>query len=467
LKEDKSQNFYGIFGRNTGFVTYFSLIILSLSAVIFSNINLLKKTQMAVILAGTISSMYGLLQIVGADPINWKNQYNPVISFLGNPNFHSSFMGIFASILFAYLMSKSTSKRIKIYLVLGVLLSLFNIYSSNSIQGYFVFIVGVTFVGYAWIVSHRKLKSIRIPYIILVTIIGFISIFGMLQKGPLSRILYKESISFRGDYWRAGLNITRENLWFGAGFDGYGDKFRKARDLASFTHGEKTSTSAHNVFIDLSSTGGLPLFLLYLGITFLVVIAIIRVLNRENNYNKYFVAAAAGWLAYTAQSIISINQIGLATIGWTLGGSLLGYEIQTREKEKKHKIQESRVLSIKSIVFAIIGFFIGIALTLPPLLSDAEYKRSIALKNPIRIEASAYKWPTNSTRMYSVAKELSVNNYPSEAYRVAKAMTKKYPENFGAWQALYNVVQSTSAEKTMALRKMRELDPLNPTLSQP
>ena len=88
-----SQELFGTNGRNTGYLSYVSLSILLLAAVVASSKHFLVQLSFAMLCAGILSVAYGLLQIVGKDPLPWASDYNPVIGFLGNPDFQSAFLG--------------------------------------------------------------------------------------------------------------------------------------------------------------------------------------------------------------------------------------------------------------------------------------------------------------------------------------------------------------------------------------
>jgi O-antigen ligase len=98
-------------------------------------------------------------------------------------------------------------------------------------------------------------------------------VLDILQKSPWSSILYKESVTFRGDFWRAGWKMTVDNPVFGVGLDGYRDHYRASRDVVTALRpgSDAMTDSAHNVFLDISSGGGFPLLIIYvflLGLRF-------------------------------------------------------------------------------------------------------------------------------------------------------------------------------------------------------
>jgi hypothetical protein len=86
--------------------------------------------------------------------------------------------------------------------------------------------------------------------------------------------------------------------------------------------------------LDFSSNGGFPLVLIYLTLMVLVVISAVKLLKRSNGFDPAVAGLIAVWIAYQAQSIISLNQLGLAVWGWIISGLIIGYEINTRPEKK-------------------------------------------------------------------------------------------------------------------------------------
>ena len=89
-----SQQFYGVIGRHTGYLAYFSLVIISLGAAVVTNDQNSEKFVYGLIGSGFVTACYSLIQTMGLDPVNWNNPYNSILGFLGNPNFQSSLLGI-------------------------------------------------------------------------------------------------------------------------------------------------------------------------------------------------------------------------------------------------------------------------------------------------------------------------------------------------------------------------------------
>jgi hypothetical protein len=141
---------------------------------------------------------------------------------------------------------------------------------------------------------------------------------------------------------------------------------------------------------DVFAFGGWPLFIVYLAILSLSVIAIVRVTSRTKKYDAIFVTLTTAWACYQLQSIISINQIGLAVWGWLFGGALIAYEIATRTataeipnpsqqavpRVRVKKKQSETIFS--STLIAGVGAVLGLLIACPPI-SSAEISSRCAL----------------------------------------------------------------------------------------
>jgi hypothetical protein len=266
--------------------------------------------------------------------------------------------------------------------------------------------------------------------------------------------------------------MTLENPIFGVGLDSYGEWYRRSRTVeATLRRGpDVTSNAAHNVFLDISSYGGFPLVLIYIALMMLVAVSAIKVIKRSQGFNTGFVGLVAGWVAFQAQSIISINQIGLALWGWVLSGLIIGYEINTRDGEmiaekKKGRSAAKPVLTSASISLAMfVGLIIGVLVGVPPYLASVKYKSAVETGNPRVIQEAAYIWPVDSTRMVQVAITLNDNKLEDQGLRVALDAVERFPDNYNVWSALSVMKKASDEQKTQALAQMKRLDPLNPTL---
>ena len=467
---EKLQQIFGTTGRNTGLITYLAFSILFVISMTTSSNAFFNRFLFASLVVGVASLAYGVIQALGGDPFDWVNPYSPVFGFLGNPNFQSSLLGILGSVVFAQFLSSAVKLQIKGAYLFYLLVTLYVIKETDSQQGFLVLLIGSGVALGVYV--NQKSKALGFSYL-GVALVGFVAVLvGTLNKGPLASLLYKDSVTYRGDYWRAGWKMTLDNPIFGVGLDSYGDWYRRSRTIeATLRRGpDVTSNAAHNVFLDISAYGGFPLVLIYIALMVLVIVSAVKVIRRSQGFNAGFVGLVAGWVAFQAQSIISINQIGLALWGWVLSGLIIGYEINTRaadvvvEKKSGKNAAKPAQSSAGSVMSMFIGLIIGILLGMSPYLASAKYKGALETSNPTFIQEAAYIWPLDPTRMIQVAGTLNENKLEAQGLEVAVDATESFPDYYGVWASLYSMKNATDEQKAEAMAQMKRLDPLNPTL---
>ncbi|NBU53581.1 MAG: O-antigen ligase domain-containing protein [Alphaproteobacteria bacterium] len=211
------------------------------------------------------------MQASGNDFIAWNNPYNPVITTLGNPNFSAAVMAIIGVITFSSILIPNFHSAYRIFCVFLTLLLLISIYRTNARQGLLSFVLGLGLFLIIWVFNQNKKIGVMVGLIGLFVLT--LSILGILQRGPLEKYLYKETVSIRGFYWQAGLAMFRQNPLFGVGIDSYELYFKQYRDVAyPLKYGYQiTSSNAHNTFIQFFATGGFGLECRYLQPNLLVM----------------------------------------------------------------------------------------------------------------------------------------------------------------------------------------------------
>jgi O-antigen ligase len=471
-----SQNLYGSFGRNTGFVTYLVLLLISISALTLTERSSFQRIIWGLQIAGVINVLYCLWVIAFGDFIGWNNPYGNILGLFGNPNFISAFLGMFITTVLALVAAPTTSWTVRAIGLAISAVAFYEIVDSSAIQGIVVTGGGIAIIGFFAVRSYLKSKVITGIYALSVTGVGILAILGALQKGPFT-FIYKTSVSLRGAYWNAGITMGMDNPVNGIGMDAYGDWYRRARseEAATVMPGPKTITNAaHNVVIDIFAYGGFPLLIAYLAMLVMAAIAIIKVVRRMQGYDAVFVAMAAAWICYQTQSLISINQVGLALWGWVLTGALIAYERATRGganeesaitvKGVKAKTKSSTGVVSPQLV-AGIGAVVGILIAVPPMAADTKWRSALNSKDVAQVMATlepGYLNPSDSQRFAQAVQLLASSNLPEQAHDIAIKGITYNPEYFDAWKVLYFLPNSTDAEKAQALSNMKRLDPRNP-----
>ena len=456
---------FGVDGRNTGFIFYICLIILFISTLVIVDKNLTKYLIFTLIFVGLLNAVYGTIQFFNLDPFNWSNPYNRVFGFFGNPNFESAFMGITSAALWALIFKPAITKILRVLIGLSLILTLSIIIVSDSIQGIIIYALGLIIALYFQILNRVRLKKF-LPYFSLVTIAAFIvTILDILQRTPWSSFLYKDSVSNRGDLWRAAWRMAVDNPIFGVGFDGYEYFYRQYRDSISIIErgDATTSNSAHNVFLDILTSGGFPLLILYILLIGLAIKSLINAQRKLSSYDPIFTALAGSWICYQVQSLISINQIGIAVWGWVLGAAIIAYEKSLSNDFSVATFQKTVKSGVASVV-QIIGAILGIIISIPPYLADTNFRTAIDSRKIELVLDSAYKWPRSPQRMYQVAAIFKQNEILDISERVAKDCVAKFPRSYDSWQLLSTLSTLSENDRNKAVEKMKELDPNNPNI---
>ena len=430
--------------RRNGFLAYFGLSVIFLYAIRSIKFSNVIRVYQVGILTGVALSVYGIIQISGKDFVAWDNPYNSMISTLGNPNFASATLAILLLISLYGIFFNSLNILFKALSVLVIVLSLIAIVISGSRQGLLVIFFSTLFyISVLSIIRNRKLGTL----VTSVSSIGAIlAALGMLQRGPLASILYKDSISVRGYYWRAGIEMFKESPLTGIGVDRYGAYFRQFREVGyPLKHGfEITSSNAHNTFIQLFATSGLFVGIFYLLVVLFIFLSGIRLLRIcEKQDQNIVLGLLAAWVGFQAQSLISIDNIGIAVWGWLLGGSIVGLSLRTSTEITQGALPKSKG-------FVQINLF-------QPMVSI------LVLVPIVFFSTSLYKDEQNMFLLKGYANPAFPNNKPivqSLFNKIYDASTVdpfyKYRASFFAYDMGYKGEAYSSVSKSLAS------DPINP-----
>jgi len=475
-----SQNFYGTYGRNTGFLTYFILLAIALATSTLARVSNYKKLVYGLQVAGVVNVLYCGWVIAFGDFLSWNNTYGNILGTLGNPDFISAFLGIFIVATIALVFEGKKSWKYRAGAIAVSAAAFYEVINSHAIQGLVVTLGGLVIVGFFLVRAHFKNIALTIAYSVLATIGGITAIFGALQKGPLS-FVYKVSVSLRGQYWHAGMWIGSQKPFTGVGMDSFGDWYRRARSLraATIQPGPKVVTNAaHNVVLDFFAFGGWPLLITYVAFLVIAGISALKVIRRNKGYDALFVAIFAGWICYETQSIISINQIGLAIWGWIFTGAIIGYEIITREgsvvnqSDNKNRGRNAKKSgdAFSPLVVASLGAVVGLLIAVPPLSADMKWRTALASKNANLVMAAlepTYLAPSDTSRFVQATQLFANSKLMPQAHDIALRGVKFNSDSFDSWKILYYLPNSTKTEKDLALANMKRLDPLNPDVTAP
>jgi len=464
--------------RRNGFLSYLAFIIILLFAAIRMNTSYIIRFLRCSVFTALLLSVYGLMQINGNDFVNWNNPYNSMISTLGNPNFASALLAILVLILALLLPIKSIGNIYKLISAVAVPAAIYAIYKSNSRQGLFVIIFGILFYLLLYFYfNHPKLKLVVTSFILVTS--GILTA-GMLQAGPLAKYIYKDSVSVRGYYWDAALKMFLDKPLFGVGLDRYESYFKEYRDVGyPLKYGfEITSSNAHNVYLQFFSTGGIFVGISYLLLLFFVFIHGIRNIQRnQGDDQKIALLLLSAWIGFQAQSLISIDNIGLSIWGWILSGCILGLNfnqshIQPPDLKFNQRTKSNSISLFQPVVSTLI--------LIPTLIvstnlwntensmrsirqwaySDIQTNKTLILEHTKELNADPLADP--NYKFYSALFLVDAGDVDNSFKQVSKILQDD-PRHLGAlkWLAEYARLKGKIQEEIQYRNRISTLDPWN------
>lgn len=461
------QQFWGVFGRNNGFFSYFCLLIILVGSFIISNESSTHRILKSLLITSFVFSCYVFAQILEKDPISWS--LLAPFGTLGNVNFSSAFLGFssVATVGFLIFLGNSTKNR-----VMNTFLLIFQIFcllNTDSSQG--LMVLGFGCASLFILKTHQISRSFTL--LTIPTFVIFIWQFAMafVNKGILAAIVYQETLTFRLDYMFAGIRMFASHPLTGVGLDSYGDWYRAYRGVVSAyrTGLGRSSNTAHNVIIDLAATGGLLLSISYIAFATYAFWGFFRRLKNSNLDNTYCVCFGV-WFAYFSQTLISINQIGVGIWGWVLLGLLLGYEkFPTYQEVKQTKGSRngknlSTILSPKDSILTFFSMAIFAICAIVPLSQDAQFRTA---QNKRDLQAIVNMSDEIGTSNFLLAQAFGYAYDSGDVIKArlfANTMTKRNPNDISGWQATRVLNDATPSERLNAIANIKRLDPLFPCL---
>lgn len=482
--------FYGEWGRSTGALTYFAFVILMLAASTQLHQSRMTIVRNFIRLSYLISG-YTIIQYLELDPINW-NSKEPFAT-LGNINFMSAFLGLATVIMLNYVFSNHPNITERLHFGLWAIVNSMIIFSSGSIQGIAMILSGISALSVLWLFENGK-RVLSILLSILLLILGLIMFLGTLGFGPLGKLLLQPSVLFRLDYWKAGIAIFSNFPILGTGMDSYGDFYREFRDSIAVerTGPQRVTNTAHNIFLDLLSGGGIFVGGSFLILFFFVVVQVYKLKTDTERFKFEKRIYASTLISLAVFYNISIHQIGVGVWGFILLGLGMGLTSEVRnprfdgvrssptsdqkhlnahkfvgkkKKAKEGKIVEAFESPVKmNIVVTLIFFSLSFVILYPPV--EANRLMLSALKEN-RIDLLQKSTQGVSGTTYSEDRYLDLlldSNREKEAVAAAMEIIKTNPRQYFAWTVLALASNSSQEEREQAASMLQRLDPKNTSL---
>lgn len=469
---DPQSSFWGVWGRATGFLSYFCLgLVLILGHIVDEHTSISRVLKIFCIVS-IVEICYMMVQYLNRDFFAWTR--NETFGTLGNINFSSAFVGISLAASIPWITSQYREKRKSrlIFIAYGTILIIgfFILIQSGSVQG----LIMVAYASVIWI-SLEFLTVLRINLVIKYLMVSLLNlsfiflIFTTTSKSFLGGVFFQDTMAYRRDYWVAAKNMILENPWFGVGFDSYGLWYRSSRDLlgATRTNVNRVSDSAHSVFLDMSVGAGIGMMALMILIIFMTFKQVVNVVHDRAEYRWKVVSLA--WLAYFPQFIFGINQLGVGIWGWLFMGILVfGYPRATHQSNSSIKegqfrlktkdVRETQLPASKFLITSAAGL-LGFVLAFPPFFADTRFQGLYPNGSLEELEKVATSWGGSRYARERVLELATQRGQGEAALGIAIRIVDRYPRSDYAWRVIFDLKVTPEALRKKAELKVNQIDP--------
>jgi len=328
------KSFFGEMYRNEGLLTILSYYFLLLNAKSIKNEKYKNNIVKLFIILGIFQSVYAILQ--SYTDISFIGRYFVGYMAMGlcsNPNFFGSYM-VMEVLIIGYMYIYNPKRRyLCIYTLFG--LALYLAESTGPVLSVLITLI------FSMFILPKKLKKIFKLIIILLMTFVFADlslkyvqnnkfetelIEGYDISADISTILetpLEEVGSGRLTIWNNSLPLVKKYWLVGCGLDNFKNAYPNIGDLKY--------DKAHNVYLQISITNGLPALILFLVLLFIVFIKGIKLKN------NFITPIYMAFIGYSIQAFFNISVIDVAPYYYIIIGLILS------EKDKNISIIKEKI----------------------------------------------------------------------------------------------------------------------------
>lgn len=333
---------FGYFNRYEGLLTFIIYyLVYYCSKYYFRN---RKSIIIGICILTMITSILAILQYYNAPFIKvfFKHASFACATF-GNRNFYGAFISLtFPIIMCLYIFS---GKRL---LLIPNTLLFYSMLACLTRSCYLAFIVFST-IGVIYLIKQKNKNYFKRSLLLLILFVLLFILFNVLSpnaligryKASIEEIQNKDSIgSNRGYIWQIAINIIKDHPLTGCGTDAFLCELTNNHtfELVNVIYDKVGGLpdKAHNEYLQIASTIGIPALILYLAF---VALTIKNLLRNDLNKNKIAFVVLLCIISYLVQAFFNISTIDIAPILYLI----YGYSYQLREYKKLPSAKKERV----------------------------------------------------------------------------------------------------------------------------
>ena len=401
-----------------------------------------------------LTCIYGMLQHMGIDWIEWYPKEPRILSSFGNPTFFAAYLVLLLPVAINFFVAAGSSgNRFVLGLLAGLMyLCLLFTYTRAAWLGLLVALVVNGFLLWGFVGLPRLWLAQATKYAVILALVFAVltgiairrSAWAMGQRFASSFQVKELSNIQRTMTWKGAVGIFRNHPLLGSGLGTFQVYLPQYQSPQFYTTGVTVITDhAHNEFLEVAAeTGaiGLGIFL-WLAVTCVVVVVKIMRTATEDYWRYLASGLLCGLIAFMIQNLAGV------TMRWVFGGMffwlMLGLTavaerlsqpttVEKRAKRNPNKAQEQRqplrwaVMVYCAVALVTVG---GGYLIIRPFASEIHLKRA-------KLAVGQSRWELADTEL---TQALKLNRYSLASYYQlghVHNMTGHFDQALGAYQDL-------------------------------
>lgn len=491
-------SFYGTLERQQGLVSYLAYFVWFILVTVnfMSDISgrKIRRTITAAALSASLVSVYGILQVLNIDFLDWPYQPHITLrtfSTLGQPNFLASWL-LLAAPLSIYLYSQSRKVLVRFGWLLAFILQTICFFLTGSRGGF----LGLLLLGLAGLVfwmtraNWSRVKKVIIASAFIVAVITSLVVLDLLSDGrvrEMKNISYG-SLGARVTIYGAALDAWLEKPVFGYGLENGEEVFIKYYTPEWGIYGKvgQTADRAHNLFLDALLSGGLVGLVIQLILIWYFFNLFYKNWRQKEN-RQLSLALAAGGAGYLLSLLVSFTIVTGEVYFWFFLGLLVVLN-ESSEKTIVKETEPTPTLFIKAVkVLLVSGVVIvaGLAIVrearmiiadhyfqaIYATLATEDYFTSLVLDgylneqrvNPVNQEAYDIFWAGALSEFYPKIKELAPRYVVRQKLeRIDVDLPLRGHKHFLAKARVNRLLENYDIAETY-LQRVLDISPLWPT----
>lgn len=343
-----STSVWGTSGRYEGLLMILSYYTIFLSASLITDENKRKNLLKIFLFVGIIHCLYGVCQRFDIFEGIVIDKYNNSTSGVaGNPNFMGTYTVLLCGLASAFFYFSKTIKA-RIFYLGCLLLFLLTMVLTDAMSALFgTGIMVIVFFIYLFVTRKNydnykeRLSSFKLLIVgVLIGLVGIIALIVLTDNNYLEQIqvmfadlkdlltggeITVESGARRFLVWKEAVTLTPKYWLFGSGLDTFGEAYHSV-----FPVRDEYFNKAHNEYIQILITQGLPALLCYFTLYFYTLKNTVRKFKemyiKKMTANDYiYIGMFIAVIGYMFQAIFNISVIDIAPFFWMILGLLISW----------------------------------------------------------------------------------------------------------------------------------------------